>query len=153
MLVIFVLYKIYMTLKYTICDVPIFAAFPPQTVSVTALTGDTPTAGDQYILQCNVNREETLISSTVLELMWLLTSTNAIVTSGSDVTITGPGSTTDPTLTSTLTFTRLRTSQGDMYRCAVSMTIPTIVQDHVVSDSAQLSVTSKSLPIVTASLE
>ena len=118
-------------------------AFPPQTVSVTALTGDTPTAGDQYTLMCDVSREETLSSSTVLQLMWL-TSDNATVTSGSDVAISGPSSTTDPTLTSTLTFTRLRTSQGDVYRCAVSMTIPTIVQDHVVSDSAQVSVSSKS---------
>ena len=83
--------------------------------------------------------------------MWF--TNNATVTSGSDVNITGPGSTMEVNLTSTLTFTRLRTSQGGVYRCAVSMTIPTIVQDHVVSDSAQVSVTSKSPPIVTASLE
>ena len=119
------------------------AAFPPQTVSVTAVTGDAATAGDQYTLQCDVSREETLSSSTILELMWF-TSTNVTVTSGSDMTITGSSSTTEPTLSSTLTFTRLRTSQGDVYRCAVNMTIPTIVQDYLVSDSAQVSVTSKS---------
>ena len=79
--------------------------------------------------------------------MWL-TSANGTVTSGSDVIITGPSSTVDATLTNMLTFTRLRTSQGGVYRCAVSMTIPTIVQDHVVSDSAQISVISKSAPLV-----
>ena len=128
------------------------AAFPPQIVSVTAVTGDTPTAGDQYTLMCDVSRAETLGSSTLLELMWL-TSSGDIISDSADVTISEPSSTTDPTLTSTLTFTRLRTSQGGVYRCAVNMTIPTIVQDHVVSDSAQVSVTSKSPPIVTASLE
>ena len=128
------------------------AAFPPQIVSVTAVTGDTPTTGDQYILQCEAIREETVDPSTILELLWL-TSSDDIISDSADVTITGPSSTTNTFLNSTLTFTRLRTSQGGVYRCAVSMTIPTIVQDYVVSDSAQVSVTSKSPPIVTASLE
>ena len=102
----------------------LLVAFPPQTVSVTAVTGGTPTAGDQYTLQCDVSREETLSSSTLLELRWLTSANVSANTGDSAVSITGLIYTLDPTLTSTLTFTPLRTSLGDMYRCAVNMIIP-----------------------------
>ena len=78
----------------------------------------------------------------MLELLWL-DSTNTTVTSGNGVTLAGSSSTMDTTLTSTLTFTRLRTSQGGVYRCAVNMTIPDIVDNFVISSSAQVSVIGK----------
>ena len=111
-------------------------------VSISPLEEGVPTAGDNYTLQCNVSRQATLDPSTVLEVMWF-NSTNDTVISGNGVTLTGSSRTMDTTLTSTLTFTHLRTSQGGVYRCAVSMTIPGIMDNHVVSRSAQVSVTSK----------
>ena len=105
----------------------------------------TPTAGDVYSLVCDVSRADTLASSTILEVMWW-DNNGALISSGSGLSITGPTSTTDTTLTSTLTFTPLKTSQGGMYTCAVNMTIPegdSTVQDFQVTSTAQVSLRSE----------
>ena len=107
------------------------AAFPPQRVSVSPMEEGVITAGGQYTLQCNISRVTTLAPSTLLEVMWLDPSNNTI-TSGTTYTISNMSSTTATTLTSTLTFPRLTTSQGGLYSCAVNMTIPDIVTDHQV---------------------
>ena len=106
------------------------AAFP--LVSVSPVEEGVVTAGDQYTLQCNISRVATLVPTTLLEVKWLDPNNNTI-TSGTAYTISGMSSTTATTLTSTLTFPRLTTSQGGLYSCAVNMTIPDIVTDQVIS--------------------
>ena len=101
------------------------------------------TAGGQYTLQCNISRVATLAPSTLLEVMWLDPSNNTI-TFGAAYTISGMSSTTATTLTSTLTFPRLTTSQGGLYSCAVNITIPDIVTDHQVISTAPVRVASES---------
>ena len=119
------------------------AAFPPQRVNISADEEGVVTAGDQYTLQCNISRMDTLAPSTLLEVMWLDPSNNTI-TSGTTYTISGMSSTTATTLTSTLTFPRLTTSQGGLYSCAVNMTIPDIVTDHQVISTTPVRVAGES---------
>ncbi len=116
-------------------------AFNPQKVVLSAPVGSMPTAGDIYMLECNISRVATLSSSTLLEVVWL-DMNNDIITSGSpDYTITGDTSTTS-TLISTLTFTILRTSHGGTYSCSANMTIPNVVTDHQVTMTANVTVAS-----------
>ena len=118
-------------------------AFPPQMVSVFPVEEGVVTAGDQYSLQCNISRVPTLSNSTLLEVMWL-DPDNDIITAGTAYSITGPTSTNGTTLTSTLTFLRITTSQAGLYSCAANMTIPTIVTDHQVIRRTPVRVASES---------
>ncbi len=115
------------------------SAFPPQIIQVQPQVIDV-LAGETSILFCNASRQSTLSPSTTMEILWLRGS-NEIISTTSNIIIAGyQTSTTDLVLTSSLTFTRVRTSQAGTYTCVVNMTIPGVVVDHQVSRSVTLTV-------------
>ena len=118
-------------------------AFPPQVVRFPDFRWFYAYffAGTQGSVQCSISREATLPRSTLLEVMWLDPENNTI-TNSTTYSITGSSSTHGTTLTSTLTFLHITTSQGGLYSCAVNMTIPAIVTDHQVIKQIDLRVTS-----------
>ncbi len=135
MCAISVLYFIYL-FNLFIC---IFSAFPPQIIQVQPQVIEV-LAGETSILFCNASRQSTLSPSTTMEILWLRGS-NEIISTTSDIIIAGyQTNTTDLVITSSLTFTRVRTSQAGTYTCVVNMTIPGVVVDHQVSRSVTLNV-------------
>ena len=88
-------------------------------------------------------REDTVPPSILLEIIWLDNSNDEIVSPISDISNTGVTSSTDTNITSTLTFPYTRTSQAGRYTCAVNMTIPNVVDDHLVMKTANVYVRSK----------
>ncbi len=118
------------------------SAFPPQIIQVQPQVIEV-LAGETSILFCNASRQSTLSPSTTIEILWLRGS-NEIISTTSDIIIAGyQTSTTDLVRTSSLTFTRVRTSQARTYTCVVNMTIPGVVVDHQVSRSVTLNVHSE----------
>jgi len=112
-------------------------------VGVSPATGNVPTAGDDYSLDCNINRAAIVSSSTVLEVIWVHPNGTVIHPDNPALNISSPITTTMETLTSRLTFLRLRTSQVGMYTCVVKMTIPGVVEDHQVPGNFIVKVASK----------
>ncbi len=127
-----------MCLFYFLFIIIIFwSAFPPQIIQVQPQVIEV-LAGETSILFCNASRQSTLSSSTTMEILWLRGS-NEIISTTSDIIIAGyQTSTTDPVITSSLTFTRVRTSQARTYTCVVNMTIPGVVVDHQVARNVNL---------------
>ena len=124
---------------------PLYAGFPSHWVNISPVEVDAgvPIAGSSHTLECNVSRAATLSNSTLLEVMWL-DSNNRIISSNPNFTIMGATSTTATFLTSRLTFSRLRTSQGGNYICSSNMTIPgEIATDHSISSTISVRVMSK----------
>ena len=116
-----------------------YVAFPPQ--RVTVLEEVRVTAGGEASLLCNAVRQDTLSSSTLLEIFWLYERIEVIKsTSGR---ISGPNSSIATNITSRLTVPDVRTSQAGVYSCVVNMTIPGVVEDHQVIESSDISVYSK----------
>ena len=98
-------------------------------------------AGHSLTLICRGTREPLLAAS--LEVEWLGPGGTPIQ-EGSNITITGPSSTTEVSLTSTLMFDSLRTSQGGPYTCRMNLTIvEQNVTDHPVSKSSNVIVQRK----------
>ncbi len=117
----------------------ILSAFPPQIIQVQPQVTEV-LAGETSFLFCNSSRQSTLSPSTTMEIFWL-SSRNEILSTTSDVILAGDiTSTTDLVITSSLTFTRVRTSQAGTYTCVVNMTIPGVVVDHQVARSVTLNV-------------
>ena len=115
------------------------AAFPPPNIQVQPQVTEV-LAGDTSIISCNASRQSTLSPSTTMEIFWL-SSRNEIISTTSDMILAGDiTSTTNLVITSSLTFTRVRTSQAGTYTCVVNMTIPGVVVDHQVSRSVTLNV-------------
>ena len=112
-------------------------------VQILSDSSGVPTAGSSHSIQCIARREDTLPPSTLLEIIWLDNSNNEIISPNSDTNITGVTSSTDTNITSTLTFPYTRTSQAGRYTCAVNMTIPDVVDDHLVMKTANVYVRSK----------
>ena len=112
-------------------------------VQVLSDSSGVPTAGSSHSIQCIAWREDTLSPSTLLALIWLDNSNNEIISPNSDTNITGVTSSIEVNITSTLTFPYTRTSQAGKYTCAVNMTIPNVVEDHLVMRSANVYVRSK----------
>ena len=124
-------------------NMPLYADFPPQRVSVSPVEVGVPTAGDMYTLECNISRAVTLSNSTLLEVVWL-DPNNRTISSNPNFTIVGDTNTTATFLTSQLTFSRLTTSQGGNYTCSSNMTIPGVVAtDHPVPSTISVRVISK----------
>ena len=114
-----------------------WSAFPPQIIQVQPQVIEV-LAGETSILFCNASRQSTLSPSTTMEILWLRGS-NEIISTTSDIIIAGyQTSTTDLVRTSSLTFTRVRTSQARTYTCVVNMTIPGVVVDHQVARNVNL---------------
>ena len=111
------------------------------------------TAGGQYTLECTIRREATLHPSTLLEVMWLDLN-NDTITAGPAHNLSGPASTMETSLNSTLTLPRLTTSQAGRYSCVANMTIPDITTDHQVMAQATVTVASEylTLPLSSPSL-
>ena len=89
------------------------------------------TAGGQYTLQCMIlfHRPEAVERNhTLLEVIWFDPDDHTI-TSGPSFNISGMPNTTESTLNSTITFTRLTTSQGGLYSCGANLTIPDVTTD------------------------
>ena len=120
-------------------------AFPPQVVQILSDSSGVPTAGSSHSVQCIARRINVLSPSTLLEIIWLDNSNNEIITPNSDISITGVTRSTDTNITSTLTFPNIRTSQAGRYTCAVNMTIPNVVDDHLVMKTTNVYVRSKFL--------
>ncbi len=115
------------------------SAFPPPIIQVQPQVMEV-LAGETSFLFCNASRQSTLSPSTTMEIFWL-SSRNEIISTTSDVILAGDiTSTTNLVITSSLTFTRVRTSQAGTYTCVVNMTIPGVVVDHQVSRSVTLNV-------------
>ena len=124
-------------------NMPLYVDFPPQRVSVSPVEVGVPTAGDSHTLECNISRAVTLSNSTLLEVVWL-DPNNRTISSTSNFTVMGDTSTTATILTSNLTFSRLRTSQGGNYTCSSNMTIPGgVATDHPVPSTISVRVISK----------
>ena len=130
--------------EYTICSFLVFIALPPQVVHIFHSTNQSTTAGTEYSLHCNVNREGTLSSTTYLEIIWL-DHNNEVIPPNSDTVINGVTNSTDTNITSTLTFPYIRTSQAGRYTCAINMTIPDVVEDHQVRRPTDVYVQSKQI--------
>ena len=130
--------KLYVLTKIiTITDILLTPSASPITdvsLDISTGTGDTPTAGDVYTLSCTATGPPGL----ALEPTWL-DHLNNTITNSDDFTISELSSISPTALTVTriLNFTKLRTSQGGVYTCVVTL------EDSVVSDSAQVSVKSK----------
>ena len=106
----------------------LFSGFPTQFVDVT--TEGVSTAGfPGYTLICNTSREPDLPPTSTLAVQWLDPKGN-IINTGANFTITGSGPTTDPFLTSRLTFSILYTSQAGEYTCRTLQTIPGTVTNY-----------------------
>ncbi len=117
----------------------LLSAFPPPNIQVQPQVTEV-LAGDTSIISCNASRQSTLPPSTTMNLFWL-SSRNEIISTTSDMILAGDiTSTTNLVITSSLTFTRVRTSQAGIYTCVVNMTIPGVVVDHQVSRSVTLNV-------------
>ncbi len=115
------------------------SAFPPPNIQVQPQVTEV-LAGDTSIISCNASRQSTLSPFTTMEIFWL-SSRNEIISTTSDMILAGDTtSTTNLVITSSLTFTRVRTSQAGTYTCVVNMTIPGVVVDHQVSKSVTLTV-------------
>ena len=98
-------------------------------------------AGHSFLLRC-IGTKEPLLSAT-LELEWLGSGGNPI-REGSGISISGPSSTNDVSITSTLEFDSLRTSKGGPYTCRVNITISEQnVTDHPVTKTAEVVVQRK----------
>ena len=109
--------------------------------------GNAGTAGDHYTLQCYIHRKDITQSNTLLEVMWLDNNSD-VISSGTAYTVSGLSNTTSPNFTSTLTFPRLKTSQGGQYMCVVNVTIPDVVKDLQVSSSYTVRVASESSRLI-----
>lgn len=93
-------------------------------VRLVPINGGMPTAGNNYSLECNITRRDTLSPLTLLEAIWLDPEGNLISTGNdSNLVITG-SSTTEAVIISLLTFRPLRTSHAGEYTCLGNMTIP-----------------------------
>ncbi len=115
------------------------SAFPPPNIQVQLQVTEV-LAGDTSIISCNASRKSTLLPSTTMNLFWL-SSRNEFISTTSDMILAGDiTSTTNLVITSSLTFTRVRTSQAGTYTCVVNMTIPGVVEDHQVARSVTLNV-------------
>ena len=99
-------------------------------------------AGFQFSITCDATRDNRTAEAT-LRVEWLYPD-NTIITSGEDgLVITGDTSTTTTSLTSTLTFSSLLTSQGGSYVCRVYQTVPDVVTDHPVEAPYDVNVQSE----------
>ncbi len=115
------------------------SAFPPQIIQVQPQVIEV-LAGETSFLFCNASRQSTLSPSTTMEIFWL-SSRNEITSTTSDIILAGDiTSTTNLVITSSLTFTHVRTSQARSYTCVVNMTIPGVVVYHQVARSVTLNV-------------
>ena len=95
-----------------------------------------------FRLDCNISRGKYLPPSTLLEVTWLDNINNTII-SNSNISISGNLSSTATFLYSNLMFTRIKTSQGGRYSCAVNMSIFGVVNNHRVTKSRTVIVMSK----------
>ena len=100
----------------------------------------TALAGGEYTLVCIATKNVNL-SAADLKVEWFDHDGSLIIGGQGDITITGDFSTMDNTLTSSLTFTNLKTSQGGVYTCSVNLTIPEAnVIDHNVRSASYVRV-------------
>lgn len=78
------------------------------------------------------------LSTAVLEVEWFGHDGSLVIEGQTDINITGESNTMDSTLTSRLTFTSLKTSQGGVYTCSVNLTIreANVIDHNVRSDSS-----------------
>ena len=103
----------------------------------------TSLAGTEYTLVCTATKDVSLTTA-ILEVEWFGPNGNLITGTEEGITVTGQASTTDTELTSSLTFTSLKTSQGGEYTCSVNLTIPEAnVTDHNVRRTSAVRVQSK----------
>lgn len=111
-------------------------------VDIFSLEEGVVTAGDQYTLQCSIHREATAPNGTLLEMTWL-DRENDVISSEVSYILSGTSATTADSLTSTLTFPRLTTSQGGWYSCVINVTIPGKFKDLQVITSSLVRVASE----------
>lgn len=110
---------------------------------MTILADNTVPADSSYSVECNATRDLDLESDTTLEIEWL-DSNGLLIRGGDEITISGDTSTNGLTLTSTLTFNSITTTQAGPYYCSVNLTIPGAgVFDHNVRRSSVVRVMSK----------
>ena len=121
-----------------------YSDFPVQQID---LPGDvTALAGAEHTLVCTATKNASL-STAVLEVEWLGPN-GPLVNGQDDITIAGEPSTMDNTLTSSLTFTNLVTSQGGMYTCSVNLTISEAnVTEHNVRRKSSVKIQSECLNV------
>lgn len=99
-------------------------------------------AGDTLSLTCVAGKDLSQVSAT-LEVEWF-DGNGSPLTGGGVVMVTGDTSTTAFTLSSTLTFPSVSTSQAGPYTCRVNLTIPEAgVTDHSVSRVSHVRVRSE----------
>ena len=99
------------------------------------------TAGGEASLLCIAVRQDTLSSSTLLEIFWL-DERNEVISSTSGL-LSGATSSNATNITSRLTVRNITTSQAGVYSCVVNMTIPGVVEDHQVIETSDIFVYSK----------
>ena len=121
----------------------VVVGFPAQYVTVT--DEGVPTAGYAgYSLLCTVTREQDLSSSTTISIQWLEPSGLEISGGDQAINISSEGSANDVTVTSSLVFNSLLTSQAGEYTCRTSMTIPgTDIFNYTVDETFTIAVKCK----------
>ena len=120
------------------------AAFPPQEVQFSLFQTNI-LAGDDISTSCYATRRTTLLSTTRLEVTWLDNDNNVTITSSNGFSIVCQNRSMNHNITSRLTVYNIRTSQAGVYTCVVNMTIPGVVEDHQVRESANIYVTSEQI--------
>ena len=117
----------------------VFTDFPVQQVQLER--EGSSVADHNFLLRCIGTRDPLLVAT--LELEWLSSGGTPIL-EGSGISISGPSSTNDASITSTLEFDNLRTSQGGPYTCRVNITISEQnVTDYPVTKTAEVVVQRK----------
>ena len=99
------------------------------------------TAGGEASLLCNAVRQDTLSSSTLLEIH-RLDESNKVIKSTSGL-ISGLTSSNAINTTSSLTISYNRISQAGVYACVVNMTLQGVVEDHQAMETSDIFVYSK----------
>lgn len=110
--------------------------YPPQQVS---LTGEgTVTAGLGHTLTCSSSRDPGIPATFSLE--WLAPNGNIVMNTDSTIQVIGDTSSNADTISSSLRFSVLRTSQAGMYSCRVHLTVPNSMIQHSVVMRATVTV-------------
>ena len=123
-----------MRLSFNPTDIPV------QSVQLSA--EEVVDAGDTLTLICEAAKDSSLRTA-FLEVEWF-NPYGSLISGGSGISVTGDTSTVNFTLSSTLTFPSISTSQAGPYSCRVNLTIfEAGVTDHSVSRISHIRVRSE----------
>ena len=122
-------------------EIVFFLDLPPPEVSISR--AGNPTAGEMFALTCSVTVVENLYTPPAIEWQY---SNGSIITSGENIELEGPLSS-GRMSNLTLRFNQIRTSDGGLYNCQATITIPVAAISDLTNASA-MNVTVQGLCIL-----